>query len=241
MLNTGRKRSSYISQKRERHRLWRFCAFLLVLFFLYNIITAFFFSVWGLHNNTMQPNLQAGDRFVVISAALPQMLAGLRQSDAQFKRGQIVLIDTTRGEGRPWILRAFDSLVRFFTAQQLSIFGSQEHLYIKRLVALPGDEITMNNFVLRIRPADNSHAFTEFELAERPYHPNIPQVPALWDEALPFSGNMDWITLGPGECFVISDDRSNTSDSRTWGPISTRHIIGRPIFRFWPPARMGRP
>jgi signal peptidase I len=243
MKNRSRKPLSYLSQKRERHKLLTAVLVLFVLFLLYNAITTYFFSVWVLHNDTMQPGLHPGDRLLVVSSTLPNLFADLRQDDGAipFKRGNIVLIDTRRGEDRPWLWVAADSVVRFFTAQQVSIFAAEEHLFIKRLVALPGDEIFMNNFVLRVRPAGSSYTLTEFELSDKPYYPNIPQIPALWDDSLPFSGSMERIVLGPGECFVIADDRGNTGDSRTWGPISTKDIIGRPVFRIWPPARIGRP
>ena len=242
MLGKARKTLSYMAQKRERYKLLRVIAVLLAVFLLYNIIISFLFSTWVLHNNTMQPGLHAGDRFLVVSLALPHLFAELRQSDSvmPFKRGSVVLVDLRELDYRNWLLTAADSAVRFFTAQRLSVFGMEEHLYIKRLIALPGDEIYMSNFVLRVRPAGSTYTLTEFELSDRPYHPNIPQVPALWDESLPFSGNMDTRVLGPGEYFVISDDRSNTGDSRTWGPITARQIIGRPLFRFWPLVRIGR-
>jgi signal peptidase I len=234
---------SYAAQKYERYRLLRVFLILLILYLLYNAITAFFCSVWVLHNDTMQPGLRSGDRLITVSSALPSLIARIRPAEeaTPFKRGNIVLIDTRRGEGRNWILFAADNMVRFFTAQKITVFRAEEHLYIKRLIALPGDEISMVNFVLRVRPADSAYSLTEFELSDRPYYPNIPQVPALWDETLPFSGNMDNRVLGPGEYFVVSDDRGNTGDSRTWGPISAQEIIGRPVFRFWPPARIGRP
>ena len=238
-----RKTLSYMAQKQERHKLLQAAGVLVVLFLVYSVVTSFLFSVWVLRNDTMQPGLAAGDRFIVLSSALPQLFAELRQSDdaVPFKRGNIVLINTVRPQGRKWSLNALDNIVRFFTAQRVSIFDTEEHLYAKRLVALPGDEIYMSNFVLRVRPEGSSYTLTEFELSDRPYYPEIPQVPALWDESLPFSGNMDTRVLGPGEYFVISDDRSNTGDSRTWGPISAKEIIGKPVFRFWPPARVGRP
>ena len=156
-----------------------------------------------------------------------------------------MLIDKSRaadaGRARnPFALFA-NSVVRFFTAQQLSFLGAGESLYMKRLVALPGDEVSMANFVMRVRPAGTAFALTEFELSARPYYPTIPQVPALWDVTLPLSGNMDGLLLGPGEGFVVSDDRGNTSDSRTWGPIDVRTIAGRPVFRFWPLSRIGFP
>jgi signal peptidase I len=99
----------------------------------------------------------------------------------------------------------------------------------------------MTNFVLRIKPRDESYSFTEFELSEHPYNVTIPQVPALWDESLPFSGNMERIVLGEDECFVLSDDRSNTNDSRTWGPIPVSLIAGKALFRYWPLNRLGLP
>ena len=233
---------SYAAQKQERHKLLRTVLILLFLYLLYNIISTFLCSVWVLQNNTMQPELRAGDRFLVASSALPSLLAELKQTEGTpFKRGNIVLIDTRREVKHNWFLIVADNLVRFFTAQRYCMIKTEEYLYIKRLIALPGDEISMTNFVLRVRPADSSYSLTEFELSDRPYHPNIPQVPALWDDSIPFSGNMDKIVLNSGEYFVVSDDRGNSGDSRSWGPVSAQEIIGRPVFRFWPPARIGRP
>ncbi len=92
----------------------------------------------------------------------------------------------------------------------------------------------MNNFVFRVKPAGSPYSLTEFELALKPYHPSIPNVPAIWDESIPFSGSMDTIVLGPDECFVVSDDRGNTNDSRTWGAISPSLITAKALLRFWP-------
>jgi signal peptidase I len=234
---------SYAAQKHERHKLLRIILILVILYLLYNVICNLFISVWVLRNDTMQPGLRSGDRFLAVSPVLPSLLAKIKQTNEliPFKRGNIVLIDTRRAEKSNLLLGIADNLVRFATAQQLSLHTNEEHLYIKRLIALPGDEISMVNFVLRVRPSGSSYTLTEFELSEKPYYPNIPQVPALWDATIPFSGHMDPLVLGPGEYFVVSDDRGNTGDSRTWGPIGTREIIGKPVFRFWPPTRIGRP
>jgi signal peptidase I len=232
---------SYAAQKRERHKLLRIILTLLAIYLLYNAVSAFLVSVWVMHNDTMQPGLQSGDRFIAISSVIPSMITEIKQSEnTPFKRGNIVLLDTRRRENRDWFLNAVDSFVRFFTAQRISVYGAEEHIFVKRLIGLPGDEISMINFVLRVRQEGSSYTLTEFELSDRPYYPNIPQVPALWDESLPLSGNMDKRILGPGEYFIVSDDRGNTGDSRTWGPVSIKEITGRPIFRFWPLPRIGR-
>jgi signal peptidase I len=138
-------------------------------------------------------------------------------------------------------LRIIDSAVRFFTGQQTSIFTGEGQYYIKRVVGLPGDEIYMTDYVFRVKPKSGLYSLTEFELAEKPYHPAIPQRPALWNESLPFSGNMDKIILGPDECFVVSDDRGNTNDSRTWGPIPVSYITAKAVLRFWPITKISLP
>jgi len=237
-------RYSVAAQKRERHKLLRVVFTLTILFLLYNLIHTFLFSVWVVRNDSMQPGLQSGDRFLVVSSALPFLLRG-GNGTIPYSRGNIVLIDKARGTGRNPFMLFLDGFVRFFTAQQVSILGSGEHIYMKRLIGLPGDEVSMSNFVMIVRPADSQHALTECQHVlppRRPYYTTVPpRVPALWDSALPFSGNMDSVLLGPGESFVVSDNRGSTVDSRTWGPISTGTIIGRPVFRFWPPSRIGFP
>ena len=234
---------SYIAQKRERHKFLKITFILLLMFLLYNTISAFVFSAWALDNESMQPGLHPGDRFIVFSSTLPVLFNKIfyNENTAPFSRGSIVLLDRRQNENSSWFLSVIDTFIRFFTAQNVSIFGRNEHISMKRLIAVPGDEISMVNFVLRVRPEDSSYPLTEFEFSERPYNLNIRQLPVLWDDTLPLSGNMDAMVLGPDECFVICDDRLNTSDSRTWGPVSVNEIIGRPVFRFWPPVRIGRP
>ena len=227
---------SYKAQKHQRYRLLKILFVFFILFLLYNGLVTFLFSVWVLDNDTMQPGLASGDRLIFTSLTLPAWISR-NKTDEQafpFKRGSIVLVDMGNVKNRKVPLRIVDSVVRFFTAQRISIFPREQQYYIKRVIALPGDEVHMNNFVFRVKPSGSSFSLTEFELSDEPYHPAIPQIPALWDESIPFSGNMDVIILGPNECFVVSDDRSNTNDSRTWGPVSSSSITAKALLRFWP-------
>jgi len=232
---------SVAAQKREWHRVMRVVLTVVMLFILYNAIHSFLFSVWVIRGDSMQPGIRSGDRLLVVSSRLPFLFAGITGGDIPYRHGHLVLVDKSRPVRHNRLLIVADSVVRFFTAQQVSVIGGGEHLHVKRIAALPGDEISMANFVMRVRPAGTPFALTEFELAVRPYYPTIPQMPELWDMTLPFSGYMNGIVLGPGQSFVVSDDRSDTNDSRTWGPVDTRTIVGRPVFRFWPPSRIGIP
>jgi signal peptidase I len=230
-----RKQYSFKEQKYQRYKLVKFILGFLVLYVLYNCFVTFFFSVWVMENDTMQPGLASGDRLIFSSFTLPSWLKqrGAEEQSFPFKRGSVVLVDMGNVKGQNMPMKIIDGVVRFFTAQRISVFSRGQY-HIKRVIALPGDEIYMSNFIFRVKPSGSPYSLTEFELSDKPYHPSIPQIPALWDESIPFSGSMDPIILGPDECFVISDDRSNTNDSRTWGAISPSLITARALLRFWP-------
>jgi signal peptidase I len=245
MFFDKRRRYSYAAQKSRRHRIRWILLGVLAFFVVYSALTSLLFSMKVLENDTMEPGLRAGDRFVFSSYEFYALLPGLniQGEDLPFRRGNVVLVDMSFDEKQSFFYRVLDGIVRFFTVQRVSLDKRQDHIYIKRVIGLPGDEISMTNFVLRVKPKGQLYSFTEFELWDFPYKvydPDIPTVPALWDDSLPFSGNMELITLGDGECFVLSDDRSNTNDSRTWGPVPASFIIGKALFRYWPFNRLGR-
>jgi signal peptidase I len=41
-----------------------------------------------------------------------------------------------------------------------------------------------------------------------------------------------------GEYFMIGDNRANSCDSRTWGPVPGADLIGPVILTYWPPDRI---
>ncbi|MDR0655996.1 MAG: signal peptidase I [Treponema sp.] len=241
MFDKGRK-YSYKDQKSQRQKiLWIFLC-IVIIFTVYNSLSSFFFSMRVLENNTMQPELKPGERFIFSSFPVYSFFSRINAlKRIPFRRGDIVLVDTGTGEKRSVVQVLLDGAIRFFTAQRIGLGRAENSTYIKRVIALPGDEIVMTNFVMRVKTEESSYSLTEFELSQRPYEVTIPQIPALWDDSMPFSRNMETISLGPDECFVLSDDRSNTNDSRTWGPIPLNRISGRAIFRYWPLTRLGPP
>ena len=45
---------------------------------------------------------------------------------------------------------------------------------------------------------------------------------------------------GAGDLVLAGDDPMASTDSRDFGAVDVRSIQGRPLFRYWPPARIGR-
>jgi signal peptidase I len=95
--------------------------------------------------------------------------------------------------------------------------------FIKRVIAIPGDTITISNNIVTITTNDNQEGFVINE---------------------PYIASQNWggdmrISLEEKEYFVMGDNRNFSSDSRAWGVLHERHIIGRAFLRLFPPQSFG--
>ncbi|MEO8581044.1 MAG: signal peptidase I [Patescibacteria group bacterium] len=90
--------------------------------------------------------------------------------------------------------------------------------FIKRVLGLPGDQVEVKDNAIWING----------QKVEEPYIPsNFEILPGAYTK-----GKI--ITLGVDEYFVDGDNRPFSSDSRAWGPITSKEIVGRAFFRYWP-------
>lgn len=91
--------------------------------------------------------------------------------------------------------------------------------YIKRIIGLPGETVSIKDGIINIVNKANPEGITLHE-------------PYLAKEHISHDTSMK--ALGSSEYFVMGDNRSQSSDSRYWGPLDKHFIIGRPFVRFIP-------
>ena len=96
---------------------------------------------------------------------------------------------------------------------------------IKRLIGLPGEKIS---FSLSGQLFINDTLLEQTFLDDASYRLSTCLNPAAFG-CLP-------LVLGTDEYFVMGDNRSQSSDSRIWGPLPKELIVGRPIIRMYPPS-----
>ena len=92
--------------------------------------------------------------------------------------------------------------------------------FIKRIVGLPGEKVTV---------ADNQVTVVS------PEHPDglvVDESAYLAPGTLTHGERT--VQLGPEEYFVLGDNRSASLDSRTFGPLTEKNIVGRVWIRGWP-------
>jgi signal peptidase I len=111
-----------------------------------------------------------------------------------------------------------------FTESGLSTFGQQNtKQLIKRVIGLPGDTLVVKNGINMIYNKANPKGFDPDKTLGYDKGKKIPDT----------TGNIN-ITLGPGQIFVEGDNRPDSLDSRSFGPINANQIIGKLGLRVFP-------
>jgi signal peptidase I len=128
----------------------------------------------------------------------------------------------SRITGTPYIPSRGSIIV--FNESGLSAFGQQnEKQLIKRVIGLPGDHLVIKNGINMIYNKAHPHGFDPDKTLGYFTKKDLPYT----------SGNIN-ITLGPNQLFVEGDNRPDSLDSRSFGPINANQIIGRLVLRVFP-------
>ena len=108
--------------------------------------------------------------------------------------------------------------------------------YIKRVAGLPGERIRIEPPFLIV----NDQKVTEPEIFRTISSESNGYVG--FQLTGPIGGLLtkptDEVTLGPDEYFVLGDNTRNSRDSRYWGAVPERNIIGRATRIYWPFTRI---
>jgi signal peptidase I len=100
--------------------------------------------------------------------------------------------------------------------------GDLNKFLIKRVIGLPGETVRIDHGGVTVVKPDGS----VLTLAE----PYVVAEDATYTQDT---------ALGPGQYFVMGDNRPRSSDSRVWGTLPRQDIVGRAYFRLFPTGKIG--
>lgn len=221
-----------VTQKKENYkRIFSLVINIVLFIVILNIILEFLIFPVKQNSISMTPDL-AQDSVVLVTP----ITSGI-------SRGDIVLLEPQLKEEHSKAAVFVDGLVRFFTAQQVSIFKKSSfpgtNQKFRRIVGMPGDTIYMRDYVMYIKPAGEKHFLTEFEFAQsskryRPYNVTFMSAPATWNNEIGVKGYFDQIVLGSDEYYVLGDNRKACDDSRLWGTVSKKDMKAKALVSYFP-------
>ncbi|HHY43659.1 MAG TPA: signal peptidase I [Coprothermobacter sp.] len=97
---------------------------------------------------------------------------------------------------------------------------SNGELYVKRVIGLPGETISIND----------GEVYINGQKLEEPWLPS--------DGGFSSSGELSEIKLGENQYFVLGDNRFASRDSRSFGPVTKQEIKAKVVLRIFPLDRI---
>lgn len=177
-------------------------AVLLIAPLLALTITAYVFQSYEVDGPSMQTTLQNHDRLIIWKVS--RTWARLTHRDYTPQRGDVIV---------------------FIKRGLYEDNGTKEKQLIKRVIALPGERVTVKDEKVTVFNAAHPDGFSPD--ATQPYGSVITNT----------DGNID-LTVPAGEIFVCGDNRANSLDSRYFGPVPQRDVVGKLVVRILPLANV---
>ena len=172
------------------------------------LIQAFLIKPYRIPSESMEPTLDVNERVLVNRV-------NYHFSDPD--RGDIIVFHPPKGaEGNLCgVSHPSDQVCPRPTHDRASVN------FIKRVVAVPGDVLTIREGHAIVNGKVQKDDFTE---------PCGPGADCTYDRP---------IKIPPHHFFMMGDNRGQSDDSRFWGPVPRSWIIGEAFATYWPPSRIG--
>ncbi len=130
-----------------------------------------------------------------------------------------------------------DDIVVFLSPMTPGLF------VVKRIIGLPGDRIHLRNGEVFRNGQELEQPFVVHKRPDQydPYRVNFPavapsegdQLADYWQLSLPQYIQGADLVVPPDSFFGMGDNRDVSYDSRYWGFIPRKNVIGRPMFIYW--------
>lgn len=173
------------------------------------LLRAFVAQAYYIPSASMEPTLEINDRVVVSRVSYDLH---------PVHRGDVVVFRAPPGVGKQPSAPG-DPILRWARDIGSTLGIVENHtVLIKRVIGLPGDTVE----------GRDGRLYVDGKLLLEPY-----LAPGT------LTSSFGPVRVPPGHVWLMGDNRGRSEDSRSFGPVPIKSIVGRAIWRVWPPQRAG--
>ncbi|HBE77559.1 MAG TPA: signal peptidase I [Firmicutes bacterium] len=176
--------------------LWEIRSLVVVFSVTFFLIQPFVVAGYDTPTGSMEPTIMTNTRYI----ALPSVYGGF------FRLTKIKL------PGFKKVKRGDIVIFKYPLDENLN--------YVKRVVALPGEEVKINGKTVYINGKAIYEPYTRY-VNDDSLNQNSP------------GRHYGPVTVPQEHLFVMGDNRDNSYDSRYWGFVPLHNVFGTPLFTFW--------
>ena len=198
------------SGKRPLNSLLEFVLIVVVALGLALAIQAWVIKPFRIPSGSMEPTLDIGQRVLV------DRVTG-HFGDPE--RGDVIVFHPPKGAEEDNPLKCLAERPGAACAKGTDDRSDQN--FIKRVVAVGGDRVKIEDNHAIVNGKRQKDGFARLSPCTDVC--NLPKE----------------ITIPPGRFFMMGDNRGESDDSRDWGPVPKKWVIGQAFFTYWPPKRIG--
>ncbi len=248
MIGSIERYASSIRKRRASLFGWRTVRIFCIALLLYLIVSRLLVSSFRVDSVSMSPAVRPNEKVLASIVSFGPRVPFTRVKLPGIEkpaRGDLVVVQPPFFNDDSLLRLIFEPFVNFLTFQKATLFRESDGrraqgFLIKRIIGVPGDTLRMRGFLVSIKPRGAPEFIQESDLIGPRYSPQTALSARNWKPELPFSGNSDAIVLRDEEYFVLGDNRPESSDSRSWGPITDSRILAKVFLRYWPPRDFGK-
>jgi signal peptidase I len=179
------------------------------------LVQAFLFKPYTIPSGSMEPTLAIGQRIIV------------NRLDTSPSIGDVTVFHPPALAGKDSGSECGNPHQGPGTASRQacddSVPASSTQTFVKRVVGLPGDHLRIINGYVWNNGKKETGSYI-----------NLTNCATNDECTLPKE-----ITVPKGDYYMMGDNRGNSDDSRYWGPVPQKDIIGVAIITYWPLDRIG--
>ena len=198
---------------------WMYCIIIAVVLAL--LIRYYLGTPTIVRQPSMYPTLEDGQRLI--------LNRGVRTFNSEIHRGDIITFEApsspelTANEVnlRNPVARYEHEHSNLFSRFTYYVLEITKKSYIKRVVALPGEHIRI----------EDGRVYIDGRVLDEPYLP---------ERTFTEGGAFRDVVVPEGHLFVIGDNRAHSTDSRHFGVVPIERVESRVTMRFWPFSGWGR-